>query len=86
MGQDGHWFSPMSPWSIHGGVKQEVAMRNPGAAIVRALMMALMVFTAADAQPSAIRIGINAPLTGEIETVGRSTQQAAQLYLIACRA
>lgn len=46
------------------------------------LSLAVMMFsTGAAAQPKAIKIGINAPLTGDIPKVGEGTKYAAQMWL-----
>ncbi|MFP3927491.1 MAG: ABC transporter substrate-binding protein [Desulfobacteraceae bacterium] len=54
--------------------------------IVLSLAMAVAFSTGAAAQPEVIRIGINAPLTGDIPKVGEGTKYAAQMWLEDIRA
>jgi branched-chain amino acid transport system substrate-binding protein len=54
--------------------------------IVLSLATAVAFSTGAAAQPEVIRIGINAPLTGDIPKVGEGTKYAAQMWLEDIRA
>ncbi len=54
---------------------------NPFVILILILAAAFLLGSCAQAAPSTIKIGINAPLTGDIPKVGESTKNSAEMWL-----
>jgi branched-chain amino acid transport system substrate-binding protein len=65
-----------------GSVK-EVSMKKSilSVAVVVSLILGLVVFACGPEAPKTIKVGINAPITGDIPKVGEGTKYAAQMWL-----
>jgi branched-chain amino acid transport system substrate-binding protein len=65
-----------------GSVK-EVSMKKSilSVAIVVSLILGLVMFACGPEAPKTIKVGINAPITGDIPKVGEGTKYAAQMWL-----
>ncbi|UCD78453.1 MAG: ABC transporter substrate-binding protein, partial [Desulfobacterales bacterium] len=51
------------------------------AAVIYCFALVLLIFACGEKGPESIKIGVNAPLTGDIPKVGEGTKFAAQMWL-----